>query len=50
MPHSYAPQFHRMVIDQVCSGRRVVDVARGVEVPEGTVFRWVRQAKIDRDL
>ena len=48
MPRSYASQFRRMVIKQVRSGRRVVDVARGVEVPEGTVFRWVRQDKIDR--
>ena len=48
MPRSYASQFRRMVIEQVRSGRRVVEVARGVEVPEGTVFRWVRQDKIDR--
>jgi transposase-like protein len=48
MPRSYAAQFRRMVIEQVRSGRRVVDVARGVDVPEGTVFRWVRQDMIDR--
>src|ERR1035437_10071103 len=48
MPRSYASQFRRMVIEQVRSGRRVVEVARGVEVPEATVFRWVRQDRIDR--
>ena len=48
MPRSYASQFRRMVTEQVRSGHRVADVARSVEVPEGTVFRWVRQDRIDR--
>lgn len=48
MPHSYAPQFRAMIIEQVRSGRRVAAVAASVEVPEGTVFRWVRQDRIDR--
>ncbi len=48
MPRSYASQFRRMVIEQVRSGHRVADVARSVEVPEATVFRWVRQDRIDR--
>ena len=48
MPHSYAPQFRAMVIDQVRSGRRVAEVAASVGVPEGTVYRWVRQDRIDR--
>jgi transposase-like protein len=37
-----------MVIALVRNGRRVADVAASVEVPEATVFRWVRQEKIDR--
>jgi hypothetical protein len=37
-----------MVIEQVRSGRRVADVAASVEVPEGTIVRWVRQDKIHR--
>jgi transposase len=37
-----------MVIQQVRSGRRVADVAASVELPEATVFRWVRQDRIDR--
>jgi transposase InsO family protein len=48
MPQSYASQFRAMVIEQVRNGRRVADVAASVEVPEATVFRWVRQDKIDR--
>jgi putative transposase len=48
MPRSYASQFRAMVIEQVRSGRRVADVAASVEVPEATVFRWVRQDRIDR--
>jgi putative transposase len=37
-----------MVIEQVRNGRRVADVAASVEVPEATVFRWIRQDKMDR--
>ena len=48
MPRSYASQFRAMVVEQVRNGRRVAEVARSVEVPEATVFRWVRQDKIDR--
>ena len=48
MPRTYASQFRAMVIQQVRNGRRVADVAASVEVPEGTVFRWVRQDRIDR--
>ncbi len=48
MPRSYAAQFRAMVVDQVRSGRSVAEVAAAVEVPESTVFRWVRQDRIDR--
>ncbi|MSO45082.1 MAG: hypothetical protein EXQ74_07265 [Thermoleophilia bacterium] len=48
MPRSYGSQFRRMGIAQVRNGRRVVDVAASVKVPEATVSRWVRQDKIDR--
>jgi len=48
MPRSYAPQFRAMVIEQVRNGRRVADVAASVELPQATVFRWVRQDRIDR--
>ena len=48
MPRSYASQFRAMVVEQVRNGRRVAEVARSAEVPEATVFRWVRQHKIDR--
>jgi transposase len=48
MPRSYAPQFRAMVIEQVRNGRRVADVAASVDLPQATVFRWVRQDRIDR--
>ena len=48
MPRSYAPQFRAMVVDQVRNGKRVAEVAASVELCEATVFRWVRQDKIDR--
>ena len=48
MPRSYAPQFRAMVIEHVRNGRRVADVAASVDLPQATVFRWVRQDRIDR--
>jgi transposase-like protein len=48
MPRSYAPQFRAMVIEQVRAGRRVAEVAAELELCQGTVFRWVRQDRIDR--
>jgi transposase-like protein len=37
-----------MVVEQVRSGRRVAEVAASVGVPEATVYRWVKQERIDR--
>ncbi len=37
-----------MVVEQVRSGRRVAEVAAALELAESTVFRWVRQDRIDR--
>jgi putative transposase len=48
MPRSYAAQFRAMVVDQVRAGRSVAEVAVSLGVPPGTVFRWVRQDRIDR--
>jgi putative transposase len=48
MPHAYASQFRAMVVEQVRSGKRVVDVAASVDVAEATVYRWVRQDRVDR--
>ena len=48
MPHAYASQFRAMVIEQVRSGVSVASVAAAVGVPQATVFRWVRQDRIDR--
>ena len=38
----------RMVVDQVRSGLKVAEVAASVDVAEATVYRWVRQDRIDR--
>jgi putative transposase len=48
LPYAYASQFRAMVVEQVRAGQRVVDVAAAVEVSEATVYRWVRQDRIDR--
>ena len=48
MPFTYAPQFRAMVVEQVRSGRKAAEVAASVEIPEATVYRWVRQDRIDR--
>lgn len=48
MPRSYAAQFPAMVVEQVRSGRPVAEVAADLELSQSTVFRWVRQDKIDR--
>jgi transposase len=48
MPRAYAAQFRSMVVEQVRSGRRVAEVAASVGVPEATVYRWVKQERIDR--
>ncbi len=48
MPDSYAPQFRTMVVEQVRSGRKVVEIAATLEISQGTVYRWVRQDRIDR--
>ena len=48
MPRSYAPQFRALVVEQVRSGRSVAEVAAALDLRQGTVFRWVRQDKIDR--
>ena len=50
MPRSYAPQFRAMVVEQVRNGRQVAEVARSVEVPAGTAFRWIRQDRTGRAL
>lgn len=42
------PAVPSQVVDQVRSGRRVAEVAAALGLPEGTVFRWVRQDRIDR--
>ena len=46
---SFTGEFKRdavaLVIDE---GRKVIDVARGLGVGEGTLGNWVRQARADR--
>ncbi|GCE76343.1 hypothetical protein CBZ_13990 [Cellulomonas biazotea] len=44
----YPPEFRRKVLDLVASGRRVVDVARDLEISDQTIYTWLRQERIDR--
>ena len=37
-----------LVVQQVRPGRSVAEVAANLELSEGTVFRWLRQDRIDR--
>ena len=48
MPHSYAPQFRAMVIEQVRTGRPVAQVAATLEVSEASTDRWRHQDRVDR--
>lgn len=48
MGRSYAPEFRRRVVQRVRSGRSVKSIARELKLPEGTVFRWLAQDRIDR--
>ena len=44
----YSPEFWRKVLDLVASGRKVADVAHGLEISEQTIHTWRRQERIDR--
>jgi transposase len=48
MPYAYASQFRATVVEQVRDGQSVADVAVSLEVSASTVFRWVRQGRVDR--
>jgi len=48
MPYSYAPQFRAMVIEKVRPGRNVEELARELGVSPATVYRWLRQDRVDR--
>ena len=50
MPDSYSPQYREMVLAQVRSGRRVVELASELEVSEATIFRWKKQDRVDQGL
>jgi putative transposase len=48
MPHTYAPQFRAMVVEQLRHGRKVEVVATELGVHPATLYRWKRQDRIDR--
>jgi transposase len=48
MARSYAPEFRRLVVELVRSGRSVGVVAAEIGVSEATVYRWRAQDRIDR--
>ena len=42
-----SPEFKRRIIELVRSGRRVTEIAREFELNEPTIYRWLKQAKVD---
>lgn len=42
------PEFRRKVVDLIEAGRKVVDVARDLDISEQTIYTWRRQDRIDR--
>ena len=46
----YPPEFRRKVLDLLAAGRKVVDVARDLELSDQTIYNWRRQDRIDRGL
>jgi putative transposase len=46
----YPLEFRRRALDLIEAGRKVVDVARDLEVSEQTLYAWRRQDRIDRGL
>jgi hypothetical protein len=46
----YPPEFRRKVLDLLAGGRKVVDVARDLELSDQTIYNWRRQDRIDRGL
>ena len=46
----YPPEFRRKVLDLLAAGRKVVDVARDLELSDQTIYNWRLQDRIDRGL
>jgi transposase-like protein len=46
----YPPEFRRKVLGLIEAGRKVVDVARDLEISEQSIYTWRRQDRIDRGL
>lgn len=46
----YPPEFRRRVVDLVEADRTITDVARDLDISEQSIYRWRRQALIDKGL
>lgn len=46
--HYYPAEYRRRIIELAQAGRKLSDLAKEFKVPESTVQRWVKQARIDR--
>lgn len=46
----YPPEFRRKVLDLLAAGRKVVDVARDLDISDQTIYNWRRQDRIDRGI
>jgi transposase-like protein len=50
MPKRYPIEFRREVCRRLLSGASVASLARETSLPQGTLFRWKKQALIDAGL
>jgi transposase-like protein len=44
----YPPEFRRKVLDLLAAGRKVVHIARDLDLSDQTIYTWRRQDRIDR--
>jgi transposase-like protein len=48
MPFRYSSEFRRQVVDRMLSGEVVKDLSAELSVDDSTLYKWRRQAQIDR--
>jgi len=47
MPKRKSPEFKRRVLELVRAGRPVAELAREFDLNGPTIYRWLKQAKVD---
>ena len=48
MPRAYPGEFRRRAVALVTAGRSVAQVAIDLEVTDASIYKWIKQDKIDR--